>query len=133
MSLIIGALGSTLLFSVWSPLLSAYAQASQAQQEVISAVFQAFNDMVLVGLLPLSSLLGGIWSLGIGLELRAERRALGIAAVVLGIIYIAYAVGVSLQIELLASLELLTFLAPIWALWLGIVIWRLKFQTQSGV
>lgn len=124
MSITVGAVGSALLISVWPPLISAYTQASQSQQEVLSSVFQTFNDVVLVGLLPVSSLLFGVWSLGIGLDLRAEKRALGIAAVVLGIIHIAYALGAILQIELLASLEFLTFLAPIWALWLGIVIYR---------
>jgi hypothetical protein len=123
-SITIGSIGSALLFSVWPPLISAYAQASQAQQEILSGVFRAFNDVVLVGLLPVSALLYGLWSLGIGLDLRAEKRALGVAAVVLGIIHIAYAVGANLQIELLASLEFLTFLAPVWALWLGIVIYR---------
>jgi hypothetical protein len=124
MSITIGSVGSALLFSVWPQLISTYVHASQVQQEVLSGVFQTFNDAVLVGLLPLSSLLYGVWSLGVGLELRPEKRALGIAAVVLGIIHIAYAVGANLQIELLASLEFLTFLAPIWALWLGIVIYR---------
>ena len=123
-SITIGSVGSALLVSVWPSIINAYAQATQAQQEVLSSEFQAFNDAVLVGLLPLSSLLHGVWSLGIGLELRAEKRALGIAAMVLGIIHIAYAVGANLRIELLASLEFLTFLAPVWALWLGIVIYR---------
>jgi hypothetical protein len=130
MSLTIGAIGSVLLLSVWPPIISAYAQASQAQQDVLSGVFPVFNDVVLVGLLPLSSLLAGIWSLGIGLELRAERRALGITTLTLGIIYIAYAVGVNLQIELLSSLELLTFFGPIWALWVGIVIYRRDEQNE---
>ena len=133
MSLTIGAIGSVLLFSVWPPIISSYAQSSLAQQEVLSGVFQVFNDVVLVGLLPLASLLAGIWSLGIGLELRTEKRALGIAAFALGIIYIAYAVGVNLQIELLANLELLTFLGPIWALWLGIVIYRRDEQRDLGL
>jgi hypothetical protein len=130
-SITVGSIGSALLFSVWPSLISAYAQAPQAQQEVLSGVFQTFNDVVLVGLLPLSALLFGVWSLGIGLELRAEKRALGIAAVVLGIIHIVYGVGMNLQMELLASLEFLTFLAPIWALWLGIVIYRRDERSES--
>lgn len=124
MSLTIGSIGSVILLSVWPPLMSAYVQGSLAQQEILSEVFRAFNDLVLVGLLPLSSMLSGVWSLGIGIELRAEKRILGIAALVLGVIYIAYAVGVNLQIEFLANLELFTFLGPIWFLWLGIVIYR---------
>ena len=46
MSITIGSIGSALLFSVWPQLISTYAQATQAQQEVLFSVFQTFNYLL---------------------------------------------------------------------------------------
>jgi len=120
----IGAIGSAVLVSVAPPMMSAYPQALEAQRAVLEAVFQVVTDLGIVALFSLSYILGGVWWLGIGLILRVERRILGIVTVVQGIVTLGYGVGVMLRLEPLAMLEPLTFFAPIWAMWLGIVIWR---------
>jgi len=120
----IGAIGSAVLVSVAPPLMNIYPQTLESQREIIQAVFQVVTNLGIVALLSLSYILGGIWWLGIGLVLRVERRILGIVTVVQGIATFVYGVGVMLQIETLTNLEALTFFAPIWALWLGVVIWR---------
>ena len=122
--LFIGAIGSAVLVSVAPPMMNAYPQGSEAQREVLEAVFQAVTDLGIVALFSLSYILGGVWWLGIGLILRFERRVLGIVTVVQGIVTLGYGVGVMLRVEPLVVLETLTFFAPIWALWLGIVISR---------
>lgn len=74
-----------------------------------------------------------MWWLGIGLILRDERRILGIVTALQGIVTLAYGAGEMLQVEPLAMLEPLTFFTPIWALWLGIVIWRGANHSVQGV
>ncbi len=122
--LFIGAIGSAVLVSVAPPLMNAFPQILESQQEVMQAIFQVVTDLGIVALFSLSYILGGIWWLVIGLILRVERRILGIFTFIQGIVTLVYGVGVMLQIETLTNLEALTFFAPIWALWLGIVIWR---------
>jgi hypothetical protein len=129
----IGAIGSAVLVSVAPPLMSAYPQAPEAQREVLEAVFQVVTDLGIVALFSLSYILGGLWWLGIGLILRAERRVLGIATVIQGIATLGYGAGVMLQLEPLAALEPLTFFAPIWALWLGVVIWRHGERSEQAL
>jgi hypothetical protein len=112
-------------------MMNAYPQASEAQREVLEAVFQAVTDLGIVALFSLSYILGGVWWLGIGLILRVERRFLGIVTVVQGLVTLGYGVGVMLRVEPLAMLEPLTFFAPIWALWLGVVILRRSGKSQQ--
>ena len=120
----IGAIGSAVLVSLAPPLMLAYPHVLESQQNAAQAVFQVVIDLGIAALFSLSYILGGIWWLGIGMVLRAERRVLGGFTVLQGLVTLVYGVGVMLQIEALKALEALTFLAPIWALWLGIVIWR---------
>jgi hypothetical protein len=98
---------------------------------VLEAVFEVVTDLGIAAFFSLSYVLGGVWWLGIGLILRVERRILGVATVVQGIATLGYGVGVMLRVEPLAILEPLTFFAPIWALWLGIVILRSAGNTEQ--
>jgi hypothetical protein len=122
--ILIGAIGSAILVSVAPPLMSAYPQAVEGQVMVLQTVFQLVIDLSVVALFSLSYILGGFWWLGIGLVLQVEQRILGIVTTIQGIMTLVYGTGAMLQIEPLAMLEPLTFFAPIWALWLGIVVWR---------
>ena len=126
----VGAIGSAVLVSVAPPLMNIYHQTLESQREIIQAVFQVVTNLGIVAFLSLSYILGGIWWLGIGLVLRVERRILGIVTVVQGIATFVYGVGAMLQIETLTNLEVLTFLAPIWAFWLGVVIWRSDLKSD---
>lgn len=120
----IGAIGSAVLVNVASPLMNEFPQVSKSQQDVMQTVFQVVTNLGIAALLSLSNITGGIWWLGIGWELQSKRRILGIVTIVQGIVTFVYGVGVMMHIETLTSLEALTFFAPIWALWLGVVIWR---------
>lgn len=132
-SLAVGSIGSTLLFSVLPPMMSAYSQAAEAQRMVLTAVFQAVMDGAVSGLLAVSSILGGLWWMGIGLLFLQERRAFGIATAALGFVSLLYGAGENLNVTFLTNLEPLTFFAPIWALWLGILIWRSPVRGEAGV
>lgn len=123
----IGALAGTLLASVWPPMIRAYAQASEAQREMLRVVFEATVHLNHAGWFNiLEVILGGFWLLGIGLILRRERRVLGIATIVLGIASLVIGVETTLQIEALTMPGVFIYLVfgPVWALWLGVVIAR---------
>lgn len=120
----IGAIGSILYFAAIPALMRAYAQASEAQREVLLIVSGTLNDVGLTGLFAVSAIAGSLWWLGIGPALRAKNRVLGIVTMVVGILILVYGLGASLKIEFLSFLELFTFFTPIWALWLGVLLLR---------
>jgi hypothetical protein len=122
--LFVGMIAGALYFSVFPPLMSAYPQASEAEREVMKMIADTQYDAATVGILNLMNLLSGIWLIGIGSVLRAERLLLGTSALIIGIGVFAFGVSNSLQISALDALELFTFLLPLWILWLGIVILR---------
>lgn len=119
---LVGAIGAAILAAVVPPLITSYGSAG-AQKATIELIFDATTNMVYVGLWNiLEGFLAGIGWIGMGLILRHERRAIGIATVILGGALLGDSVGTTLGIEALASLGLSVYLvlAPIWALWLGI-------------
>jgi hypothetical protein len=123
--ILIGAIAGTLLATVWPPMIRAYAQASGAQRETLTVVFQVTADLTHAGWFNMLEIIpGGFWLLGIGLILRSERRMLGITTIVLGIAALVVGIETILRIEMLTrpGLFVYLFFAPIWALWLGIVI-----------
>lgn len=132
-NIFIGAVGASLRVGVLPEMMSAYAQATNAQGQILSAVFQSVVDVIFGVIGPLESLLFGLWLLGIGLVLRIDRRGLGIIAVILGMAFLGTAFGEMLRIELLSMLELAYFISPIWVLWLGFVIWRRGEQIEQMV
>jgi hypothetical protein len=102
----------------------AYPQAADSQREVLEVVFKAVTDFSFEGMYALSGILAGLWWLGIGLVLRAEQRVLGIATAILGLAILGAGSGWLLRVDPLARLELFYFFVPLWALWLGVAIWR---------
>ena len=99
-------------------------RAAGAERDTLEIVYRSVAAFTFVGLYPIDSLLAGLWWLGIGLLLRFERKALGIATALLGIAIIGAGLGWLLRVESFARLELFYFLEPFWAIWLGVVMWR---------
>jgi Domain of unknown function (DUF4386) len=125
--ILIGAVGAATLAAVHPPLITAYAQASAGQRAALETVFITLWNMVYGGLWNiLGELLAGIWFLGIGLQLRSERRIFGVVSIILGISALLDSLGMILSVGAVASLGLYIYLAlaPIWALWLGIDLLR---------
>jgi len=117
-------LESTIRASIWPPMMAAYPQAAEAQQQVLLVVFKAVTDFAFEGMYALDSILFGLWGLGMGLILLAERRVLGIVTVIMGAAILGAGVGWITRVDPLARLELFYLFEPFWAIWLGIVIWR---------
>lgn len=123
--ILIGAIAGTLLAAVWPPMISAYAQASEVQREMMAIVFEATANLNHAGWFNiLETVIAGFWLFGIGLILRSERRSLGTATIVLGISALVIGLETILQIELLTMPALVVYLvvSPAWALWLGLDI-----------
>ncbi|MDX1614850.1 MAG: hypothetical protein R3300_11110 [Candidatus Promineifilaceae bacterium] len=127
------ALVSAIGASFWPPMMAAYPQAAEAQREVLEVVFRAVTDFAFEGMYALNSILFGFWWLGIGLVLRVERRTLGIATAIMGVAILGAGIGWTFRVHPLARLEAFYFFEPIWAIWLGIVIWRRGEQGDHGM
>lgn len=128
-NLLLAAIGSLLRATLYPPLMTAYSQASENQRAVLTVIFEGVTDFTFEGLYALELIFWGIWWLGIGMVLRHERHNLGIVTTTLGIAFLSAGVGWLLRVGPLSRLENAFFFVPFWAVWLGIVIWRL---TEKG-
>lgn len=125
--ILIGATGAAMLAGATVPLYAAYAAGEVAQKAVVTQVFANLNNEVLSGVWNIFSMtLAAVWFLGTGWLLRSEYRWLGIFTLLLGIASVADVIGYVLQSAALsgAGLNFYLFLAPVWAAWLGLVLWK---------
>jgi hypothetical protein len=117
-------IGVLMRATLYPPLINAYSQTSDIQRDMLVVIFRGLTDFNFEGLWALELIFWGIWWLGIGSLLSNERRILGIVTMILSIAYLIAGAGWLLRIEPLARMENAFFFVPVWAIWLGIVIWR---------
>jgi hypothetical protein len=129
-SIVIGMIGAAIRASYFPSMMVAYPQAAEAQRQVLQVVFGSVTAFTFEGLYALDSILVGLWWLGIGLILRAERRVLGIVTTIMGIAVLGAGIGWLFQVDALARLEVIYFFEPVWLIWLGIVILREVKQSE---
>lgn len=122
-----GALGAAINAAVWPELMIEYAQAGPEQQAVLETVFSTLAATVAIGVWGiLNRIVSAVWWIGIGALLRSERRSLGWFTLIVGVFSAIAAVGNLLEVAPLTGLGTMGFLllAPTWALWLGVDLWR---------
>jgi len=124
-----GSIGAVILAKTWPTLFSGYANTNGITKEIYSILFTNTSEMVYGGIWGyLEFLLAGIWWIGLGFALKAERKALGIITIILGIFTLTTVIGEVFTLEYIALIGLMVYLllAPIWAAWLGISLLRGK-------
>jgi hypothetical protein len=128
-----GAIGAAILSEVGSQLYADYYAAAPAQQAAIRAAYQVTTYLVYDGFWNLTgSLLAGVWWFLTGYFLTRFHKATARTAMVLGAGTALSVLGKGLSLGWLAEagLNVYLILAPAWALWMGIVVWRKARQTD---
>ncbi len=129
---LVGALVLSFVGAAIPTLMRAYETSSGTQQETLFVVLTTLFDMLYNGGGPLVYFFAGLWWLGIGSVLRNEQSILGILTVVMGVIGLGIWTEQTFRIESLVFIEdVIFFLTYIWAVWLGIVIWRRGKQSDD--
>lgn len=134
---LVGAIGASILGVVWPLLIQKFQAASSPEaQETIRLSFQLISELVYGGLWNLLGMLvGGIWWLGIGILLRREYKALGWVIILLGCCSLLDSIGGMLELKFLSDigLNIYLILAPVWAVWLGIIIRKSKLLHSNSL
>jgi hypothetical protein len=129
---LVGALVLSFVGAAIPPLMRAYETASGTQRETLSIILTTLFDMLYNGGGPLVYFFASLWWLGIGSVLRKEQSILGILTVIMGVIGLGIWAEQTFRIESLVFIEdVIFFLTYIWAVWLGIVIWRRDEQSDD--
>lgn len=129
-----GAIVLSFVGAVVPPLMRAYETASGTQQDMLFVVLTSLFDMLYNGGGSLVYLFAGLWWLGIGVVLRKERLILGILTVFMGVVGLGIWAEQTFRIEPLVFIEdVIFFLTYIWAVWLGIVIWRRADKSELAM
>jgi hypothetical protein len=132
--ILIGAIGAAILAAAVPPLIISYAE-DPGHGPIIEVVYFALMNSVYGGLWNvLEEFIAGIGWIGIGSFLRQEHNVIGIITMILGTSCIADSIGVILGLESIASiaLNIYLFLAPLWALILGIELLRKPAQIGTA-
>jgi hypothetical protein len=110
-----------------------YYAAAPAEQASIRATYQVTTYLVYNGFWNLTgSLLAGVWWFLSGYFLIRFHKATAWTAMVLGACTALSVLGKGLGIGWLAEagLDVYLLLAPAWAVWIGVVVWRKSGQTN---
>jgi hypothetical protein len=120
---LIGAIGAAMMAMAVPPIIEAYAGAGPAERQILVTTYTAQSNDVYRGLWNLLEVfLGGVGWIGFGWLLRSDGRAVAALTFVLGISTLANSLGMIANREEfhLGALNLYLFLAPAWALVMGI-------------
>jgi hypothetical protein len=129
---LIGLISLFTMATVLSPMMQGYVDAPQAERSLWAVVFEAVANLASMGLSPLAFIFGGVWWLGMGLESRNRHLILSAVTVALGAATLGSGLGYLIRVAPLARLEMINyFLGPIWAAWLGIIIWRITEEEEA--
>ncbi|GAB3948961.1 hypothetical protein GCM10028805_24520 [Spirosoma harenae] len=124
---LVGSIGAVIMSEVVCPVLSQYFIAPADQQAHLRITYQTLNGIVYNGLWNvLETLLAGTWWTLTGFTICTWHKSLGWATVILGGSTLLDALGNLIGLPGLATIGLNIYLvlAPVWAIWLGVVIWK---------
>ncbi|MBX2891166.1 MAG: hypothetical protein KF734_09590 [Saprospiraceae bacterium] len=127
--ILIGSIGAAILASVWPQQMQAYLTANVAQQAVLQADASNIAAIVYGGMWNiLETFLCGVWWVGLGVALRTELKSPGNVSIALGVACLLDSVGNMAGLKMLAEigLNIYLFFAIVWAMWVGILIYKQK-------
>lgn len=130
-----GGLGAAIMAGTSEPLFSAYQSGNATEQAAVAAAFATNFHQVFDGIWnQFAMLMAAVWLLGMGWLMRAERRGLAWMTSLIGIASLIDFLGMVLQLEMISTIGLNIYLwfGPIWALWLGLTVWRHKEQSVQA-
>ncbi len=122
-----GAIGAAIMAEVTPRLYADYYASAPAGQLPIRVVYGAVIYLVYEGLWNLlGSLLAGLWWFLTGWFLIRFHKATARTALLLGAFTALDAIGNLLGMHWLAEIGLNVYLvlAPVWAIWIGVVVWN---------
>jgi len=123
---LLGALGGVIVDALLPRMMSDYAAASPAQQEVLRLLARYSYLAVAHGVWnPLEVLMVSLWFLGFGLFLLREPRGLAVLALVLAGLGLLDPVGWMLRNDTIMNIGGVgTVLLPVWTVWFGVHLLR---------
>jgi hypothetical protein len=125
---LIGSIGASILAVVWPYTLNVYAAAAPAMQPIIKANFELVNTIVYNGMWNLLEMLfAGIWWLVAGILLYKEKyKAIAVISIITGSFSLLDGFSGMIENDILheISLNVYLYLSIVWALWMGILIYR---------
>lgn len=125
---LIGSIGAAILAVAYPTAIHSFPMATSEMQKIIKANFEFVNNMVYAGMWNLLEMFFvGIWFSAIGLFLfKSSRKILGIVSIILGIFSFLDSLSGMINSALLheVSLNIYLYLSIIWAIWIGIHIYR---------
>jgi hypothetical protein len=116
------------------PLIAAYVNAVPRQREILESLASTYADTVYKAMWNvLAELFAATGWIGFGVLLRGEHRALGTMTLALGVACLVDSVGTIFQWQLLSltALSIYLFLAPLWALCVGLRLLRSPLQIKT--
>ena len=135
---LIGAIGAVILAVLAPLLLAEYTAAPADQRATVQLIYKTVIGIVYGALWnTLETLLAGVWWMLTGFYLTQLGRAFRWTTLLLGAFTLLDGLGELLQLKTLAEVGLNGYLilAPVWAIWLGILMWRkaeLKMERVDG-
>lgn len=129
--ILFGALGAAMMSGTSEPVFAAYQSGDAMQKAAAAAVFANTFHEVFDGVWnQFSMLLAAVWLLGTGWLMRPEHRWLSWMTSVIGVASLLDFLGMITGSEAISGigLNIYLWLGPVWALWLGIAIWRQKIE-----
>lgn len=131
----LGAAGASILAAVWPALIEQFA-AAPADRGAIRVAFITATRIAEDGLQgAVQNLAGGVWWTLVGLRMRAMgHRKLAVLTLVLGVASSVNALGSLFAAEALTlpGLTLTVLLAPVWAVALGVSIFRGRLRSAAS-
>ena len=134
--ILIGAIGAVILAVLMFMLLTEYTTAPASEQAIVLLIYKTVVELVYGALWNmLETLLAGVWWLLTGYYLTQFGRAFRWATLLLGMFSLLDGLGEILALKAIATVGLNGYLvlAPVWAIWLGVLLWQSARRTAPVV